>query len=141
MIVIPYQPAHLRSLLLQPAQAAMVSYFDNPAYAKALNVPGKSFTAMDGERVLAIAGVIPIWKGRGEAWALLGGDIRRHFLAIHHAVARFLDVCELTRIEAAVDADFPQGRAWVERLGFTYEGPLAKYTPDGRDCLRYARIK
>lgn len=141
MIVTPYQPAHLKSLLLQPAQAIVRPYFDKQGYAEALQKDGCSFTAMDGDRVLAIAGVVPLWEGRAEAWALLSANIRRDFLAIHHAVERWLQVCPFRRVEAAVDAEFPEAVRWVERLGFEREGPLRAFTPDGRDCIRFARVK
>lgn len=141
MIVIPYKPSHLESLLLQPAQAPARTYFENPDYARALDRPGNSFTAMDGDRVLAIAGVVPLWEGRAEAWALLGSDLKRDFIGIHRATLRFLDVCGFRRVEAAVDAQFCQAVDWVKLLGFECEGPLKAYTPDGRDCIRYARVR
>lgn len=140
MIVIPYKPEHMESLLLQPSQAYMRTYLERPEYRRALAIDGKSFTALDGDRVLGCAGIVPIWDGRAEAWAILARDLRREFLAIHHATKRFLAVCGVRRIEAHVDADFGCAKQWIERLGFVNEGPLAKYTPDGRDCIRYAKV-
>lgn len=141
MRIEPYTPAHLQRLLLQPAQVAMRPYLSDPGYARALDIPGKAFAAVEGDQVLACAGIIPMWEGRAEAWALLAADLKPHFLGIHYATKRFLNACGMRRIEAAVDAQFGCARGWVEALGFIYEGPLAKYTPDGRDCLRYARVK
>lgn len=141
MIVVPYKPEHLQSLLLQPSQAFMRPFLDKPEYQQSLAIPGKTFTAMDGERVLACAGIVPFWEGRAEAWALMGPDLRRDFIHIHYAAKRFFNVCGFRRIEAAVDAEFGCAKAWMKALGFIYEGPLLKYTPDGRDCLRYARIQ
>jgi len=141
MIVTPYKPAHLESLLLQPDQAHMVSLLANPAYRQSLAIEGKSFTAMEGTRVLGCGGLIPLWEGRAEAWSLLSSNLRREFVGIHRAALRYLDSCGFRRIEATVDAQFERAVVWIEMLGFTYEGPLAKYTPDGRDCLRFARIR
>jgi hypothetical protein len=141
MIVQPFQPEHLERLLLQPAQEYARPYLSDPAYAKALVLPGHSFTALDGDRVLACAGIIPLWEGRAEAWALMGRDLRAHFLAIHHATRRFLNACGMRRVEAAVDAQFGCAKGWIEALGFEEEGVLRAYTPDGRDCIRYARVR
>lgn len=140
MKVVPYQPEHLKSLLLQPGQSRARPYLERADYATALVMP-TSFTALEGDRVLACAGVIPLWQGRGEAWALMGSDLRRHFLCIHRATLRFLEACGLQRVEAAVDAEFCEAVEWIEMLGFKHEGPLRKYTPDGRDCIRYARVR
>lgn len=141
MNIIHYKAEHLDALLLQPAQAGVRKYFGNPEYGKMLELPGLAFTAMEGERVLAMAGVLPRWEGRAEAWALLSGDLRRHFVRIHRAVRQFLETTDIRRIETAVDASFPEGLAWAEMLGFENEGLMRGYTPEGRDCYRFARVK
>lgn len=141
MIIEPYKPEHLDALLLQPAQEFMRPYFSDPQYRRALAVPGKAFAASHDGVVLGCAGVMPIWEGRAEAWALLGADLKNHFLAIHHATKRFLQACDVRRVEATVDAEFCPAREWIVHLGFRYEGPLRAYTPDGRDCLRFVRIR
>lgn len=140
MRIEPYSPAHLEALLLQPAQEFARPLLANPDYRQALAVPGMAFTALDGDRVLACAGLMPLWEGRAEAWALMSHDLRSHFLGIHYATKRFLNACGMRRVEAAVDAQFGCAKEWIEALGFKFEGPLASYTPDGRDCLRFARV-
>lgn len=141
MNIIPYKAEHLDALLLQPAQEGVRRYFGDPEYGKMLELPGHAFTAMEGDRVLAMAGVMPRWEGRAEAWALLSGDLKAHFLRIHCAIRRFLRETPIRRIETAVDANFPEGIAWAEALGFKNEGLMRRYTPEGRDCFRFARIK
>lgn len=141
MNIVPYQPHHLENLLLQPSQEGVRRYFGNPDYGKMLEVPGLAFTGMDGDRVIAMAGVLPRWEGRAEAWALLSGDLKRHFVQIHRAVLRFLEGTDIRRIETAVDANFPEGLAWAGMLGFKNEGLMRGYTPEGRDCYRFARVK
>lgn len=141
MNIVPYTPAHLESLLLQPAQDLARPLLASPEYRQALAVPGMAFTALDGDRVLCCAGLMPLWEGRAEAWALMGADLRPQFLRIHYATKRFLNACGMRRVEAAVDAHFGCAKEWIEALGFEFEGVLHAYTPDGRDCLRYARWK
>lgn len=141
MIVEPYTPAHLTNLLLQPAQAYLRPHMSNPEYGRALQVPGLAFSCIEGDRVLGCAGLVPFWAGRAEAWAMFAANLNREFIYIHQAAVRFLDSCGIRRVEAHVDAGFGQAQKWVEMLGFEYEGPLRAYTPDGRDCLRYARVR
>ena len=141
MIVMPFKPEHLETLVLQPAQEMARVDIAGKGYGEAL-AKSDSFTALIDGRVAACAGVIPMWEGRGEAWAMIAGDVGpMGMLRIHHAVKRYLDLNGLRRIEAACDAGFAQAHRWLLLLGFHYEGPLAKYTPDGRDCVRYARIR
>lgn len=140
MKIEPFRPEHLERLLLQPRQADARQLFENPAYGQAL-ANGLAYTAIEGDVILCCAGLLPHWEGRAEVWSLMGADLRRHFVAIHHAAVRLLDVADFRRIEASVDAKFCNGRRWVERLGFKAEGVMRAYTPDGRDCIRYAKVR
>jgi RimJ/RimL family protein N-acetyltransferase len=60
---------------------------------------------------------------------------------IHKAVQRFLEATEFKRVEAFVDSDFEPGHRWIKMLGFEYEGYMKNFSPLGRDCLLYSRIK
>ncbi|KAF7958209.1 hypothetical protein AWV80_01170 [Cupriavidus sp. UYMU48A] len=77
------------------------------------------------------------------AWAVIAADIGGSgMLALTRAVRRGMDVCTAQRIEVEVDSYFPQAHRWVQMLGgFEWEGRMRKYTPDGRDCDRYARVR
>lgn len=141
MHIIPYTPDLMKRLLLQPKQAAARRYLKSAEYLEALNVPGMAFAAEEDGVVFAAAGVLPLWQGRGEAWALLSGDLGGRFVGIHRAVMRFLEACPLRRIETAVDVDFHEAVRWAHLLDFKLEGVMAGYTPDGRDCYRYARVR
>lgn len=141
MIVERFRPEHLQALLVQPAQEFARPYFSDPAYGEQLAL-GDAFAGIVDGCVVACAGVREIWQGRGEAWALIARDIGPwNMRATHYAVRRYLESATLRRIEAACDASFLQAHRWLELLGFIYEGPLAKYTPDGRDCVRFARVR
>lgn len=141
MHIVPYQPEHLDALLLQPNQAYMRGFLGKPEYRQLLNVPGKAFSAVHDGQVYACAGLVMVWQGRAEAWALMAPDLRKHFLTIHNATLRFLTSCAVPRVEANVDEDFGCARRWIEMLGFSFEGKSPKFTPDGRTVLRYARVQ
>jgi len=141
MIVERFRPEHLQSLILQPAQEWARANLGDPKYAEGL-AETDAFTGLIDGRVVAIAGVRELWEGRGEAWALIARDIGPLGMRqTHYAVRRYLEVSRLRRIEAACDAAFLEAHRWLQLLGFIYEGPLALYTPDGRDCLRFARVR
>lgn len=141
MHIIPFQPAHLEHIMLQPAQVGFSQYFD-PQYGPALRDGGPCFTGLDDDgNVVGCSGVIKQWDNRAIAWALLSDWSGKHFFKIHKAVKRFLDMTEFPRIEAFVDADFEQGHRWVEMLGFEREGYMRQFTPAGKDAVLYARLK
>lgn len=97
--------------------------------------------AVDGD-VLAVAGIMPQWKGSGLGWSFLARGWRRHAKRITREVERYLRASEYHRIETAVKIDFAPGHKWAERLGFYLETPLArKWGPDGEDYSLYAMVK
>lgn len=141
MIVVPYKAEHLTGILVQDSQQYLRGYL-NPAHAEAVEAY-PAFTALDGNRVLGCAGILPLWNGRAQSWAFLAGGLERHFISIHRAVKRYLDVCGVRRIECAVDVGFEEGHRWAEMLGFKRETPepMLGYREDGGACFLYARVQ
>ncbi len=140
MHIEPFQPKHLEILVLQPSQAAVSVFFD-AEYGQALKEAGPCFSAVDNGEVLACAGVVKQWENRAIAWGLISENAGRQFVRIHKAVQRFLESTDFKRVEAFVDSDFDAGHRWIKMLGFEYEGYMKNFSPLGKDCLLYARIK
>ncbi len=140
MKVIDFQAEHLENLVLQPAQSDMARYMSH-SYGTALAQSGNAFTAIKSGRVLGCAGVEVIWSNRGVAWSLLGKITAPEMLGVHRRVLDFLNKQSLQRIEMTVDAAHTAGHRWARMLGFQHEGRLRAYTPEGRTCDLYARIK
>ena len=144
MNIVRFCPEHLDLIDLQDAQGHMSAEIAQPGRAARLAQGGQAFTGIDGGEVVVIGGVLEQGRGRGVAWALLSRQAGRHMVAIHRAVRGYMLQSPLPRIEAFVDADFAAGVRWMTALGFVNEtptGPMRKYTPDGRDCYLFARIK
>lgn len=137
----PFHPSDLQQLLLQPQQAFMRSAFGDPSYGESL-AQYPSFTAWSASgKVIGCGGAIEQWENRAQVWALLAVDSGREFVAIHRAVAAFLDSLPYRRIETTVDSGFYQGQRWAALLGFDYEGTARKYTPNGKDSDYYAIVR
>lgn len=143
MIVTAFRAEHLQRLTLQPAQVHLSAELLKPGYAAMLTAGGPCFTAEHDGRVIACAGVVEVWPGRGMAWALVGEGAGRAMLAIHRAVSGFLIQAPYRRIEATVDAGFDAAQRWIEMLGFTCETPngMRGFNPDGSDSFLYSRVK
>ena len=140
MNIIPFEPDHLQTLALQDSQAWVMPML-SPEYGAMLKKAGLCFTAMEGEEIMACAGIMKIWEGRDLAWALISGNSGKHFIKIYRAIKLFIDTHPTRRIEATVDFNFAEGHRLMRMLGFEYEGKARAFMPDGRDVGLYARVK
>lgn len=140
MEIVPFEPEHLRTLVLQEAQAWMGPML-KADYGLELKRGGPAFTALDGDQVIACAGVLRMWENRDQAWALLSADSGRRFVGIYRGIRRFLDMHDTRRVEATVDSEFAAGHRLMYLLGFQHEGRMRAYLMDGRDCDLYARVR
>jgi hypothetical protein len=140
MKIIPYQAEHVLSLQLQAGQRDLWPYV-TPEYARFLE--GEySFTAMVGDKVIAVGGVALLWENRGLAWTLIDRDAGAHFTELHKAAKRVLDLVPYRRIEADVACGFPQGHRWVRMLGFTLEAErMRAFRADGGDSALYSLVR
>lgn len=139
-MIVPFKAEHLTKLALQDAQAFLTSELTNPDYAKMLEGM-YSYSLIVDDAVLCCAGIMQVWKGRSMGWAMISGDAGKHFMEIHRNVAAAIRMCPDRRLEIAVDSEFKEGKRWAKMLGLTFEGTMKSYSPDGRDCDLYARIK
>lgn len=140
--LVKFEAWHATALAVQPAQqgdAAAIAPEDLREVESE-----QSMTAFDEAGPFACAGLIavPGWHGqRMLAWALLGRRLgAARLLFITRAILRALEACPARRIEMTVDSGFPAGILWAARLGFTAEGRMRGYGPDGRDHYLFARI-
>jgi len=138
MEVIPFKAEHLEGFKLQPMQSVSQQYC-NKEFGQALEQLN-SWSGIVNNKIVACAGVVEQWKGRGIAWAFLSIEAGAHMNKIHRAVKRYLDMADQQRIEAAVDCNFNAGIRWIEMLGFKLEGKMSKYE-FGKDYYLYARVK
>lgn len=138
-MIVKFKRAHLMSMVLQDKQADSVF---TPSILDALENSGEAYTALEGEEVLACAGVIVVSPGRAIAWSYLSQDVGRRMVGVIRGIKRFLDLSNIRRIEMDVDCDFPQAHRMARMLGFEMEAERRRcFSPDGRDFALYARIR
>jgi hypothetical protein len=141
MQVYAFEPDHLHELDLQKAQKLLQPTLSDPVYAESLYKAGPAYSAVVNGDVVACLGMIQMWEGRAVAWGLIGENAAPHLYSITKAILRVFDLHPFRRVETAVACDFQQGHRWAQMLGFEREGTMKHYTPDGRDCDLYARVK
>ena len=100
----------------------------------------------DGDDLVAILGVWPMWPGAGRCWTMLPPETLRRFpKSIHQQASELLAFIvkrdSLIRVEAIVIEGHEAGRRWIERLGFEHEALMRNYGIQGQNCHLYSRCK
>lgn len=138
--VVPFETAHLDQIDLHGRETAL-GFFQK---VDGLEDLGPSGTFICEGKVVMCAGVISLWPGVAEGWALTSRDARRSGVTLTRQARRLIEMAARAkgyrRVQMAVRADYAQGRRWAEALGFVSEGIMRAYGPDGADHVRYARI-
>ena len=143
MQIVPFEPPHLRAVAPQCAQAEHATYVET-LETSALVQPGMAFTAIADQTVLGCAGVVPLWPGVGQAWAVFSEELLAHPVTLTRASERALDriatAQDMRRIQATVRDGHGRGARWLSFLGFELEGLLVNYGPGGAgDYWMYGR--
>lgn len=141
MKVIPFKAEHLGLIKPQEKQSGILNQV-TPAHGLFIETCEVAFTAVDGDEIIACAGIIPLWPGRGHAWAVMSNNIGNRFIRVHRAVKRAIELSSFRRIEMCVDSEFLEAVEWAHMLGFVDETPngMPGYTDDGRLYHQFARV-
>lgn len=128
------QPSYLSYLNVLITESVMDAHEKNPF--------SFSIVRASDDTPLACAGVFVYWPGRGEAWTIFAKDLKRELVLVHKVIKRYLEICPVKRIEAAIDVEQEVSHRWIKTLGFTLESPrLRAFRPDGGDASMYIRIR
>ena len=139
-VLVPFRAEHAMSLINRDTLTSMEI---SEAVAREQN--GPAYTALLGDKIIACSGVMVMWPGVGYAWASFSDEMYDHRVWVTRMVRRALvDIAKalnLHRIEAVALCDSGPNQDWLELLGFTPEGGVArKYTQDKRSVRRYEFI-
>lgn len=107
---------------------------------------GTSFTGVADGRVIAFGGILAVSKHTGFGWTMLGVHAKAyHGLELFRLVKRMLeqmmDDMSLHRIETANLQEAADHHKWCRALGFVEEGPMFQYDDEGRDYIRFAKLR
>ncbi len=139
---IPYEPAHMALLDLQPAQLGILDRLGS-GYAQDVHIPGMSWTGMDDGLVVGCAGFIPVWNARATAWALFSKIPPRQWPRIvrfMRSQCAQLRAKGFRRVDATVVATFGPGIHLAHLVGMQVEGRLKAYGPQGEDHFMFASV-
>jgi hypothetical protein len=108
-----------------------------PGAVEAAARSGYALALLDGGRIVAAGGLLPIWAGRGLCWFMPSIWMElRHYARVLHRCRRELVRLQaegFRRIDCTVGTTKAPAIRWAERLGFKCEGTLLRYGPSGED--------
>lgn len=142
--VVPFTALHATLIQPQKRQLSEHRFFmgvDWSAYAKR----GSAYAMEEKGLPIAGAGVMPVWDGVYEAWAMIGSQVgRAAMVRVYKETQLFLgflfDDPAVRRVQTQVKTDFLAGHRFARMLGFAEEGVLRRYGPDGSDYTMYSRV-
>lgn len=138
----PFAPADLD--LITPLMEDMPAMGDWRGMVTSCAAFGPAWTAWWGARPLACGGIATLWRGRGQAWCVIGADIpKTAWIGIHRGAMARLRIQHaggMRRIEAEGHAAYAPALRWLGMLGFQPEGLAKSYGPNGEDFWRFARV-
>jgi RimJ/RimL family protein N-acetyltransferase len=137
--ILPFAAWHLNELRLQPEQWDTAPQL-TPEYGRALEQAGGGFSAFEGLECIGAAGIVVLWPGRAQVWALMTPRMRARQGYISRVVRRHIKQCTVKRLECIIDPMFIASVAWATWLGFRYESTMPYYGVDGRTMDMYVRI-
>lgn len=109
----------------------------------AVNEEGKlcCWTALDDSKVIGCGGIVKVSPTIGEAWLLLGKDIKKYTKKIIPKLRREINQVDILRIQAMADTKFIEANRFLKMLGFNYEATLEKSGLQGADQNVYKIIR
>ena len=141
MELIQFEPEHIKMFRNYGGQELRVSEVDEKEIY-ALRAYGEAYTAIDGDRIIGCAGIIPATKFRATAWGLFQKTKQTDFVFIHKKTKEFLQNTPYIRIEAYVDPGLYPAVRWIEMLGFKLERAyIPLFFPDGTGASAWALHK
>lgn len=110
-----------------------------------MRIEGMSWSAEVDGKIIASAGLVPLWKGVAEAWMMSSDDIGRHQIKIGRQLrVRFDEVMwhrGIHRAQANIHHKFEKAIRLAEWLGFESEGLMRRFGIEGADYIRFAKVK
>ena len=146
--IVPYTKEHGQFILSCQMNHKVLEadrhYINVEGDAKNLEQNNLAFTGIVNYQPIFAAGMKMVWGRVAEGWVIATSEIWKNPLAVARAIkkdfARVAREHNIERVQTAIRKDFKQGQRFAEWLGLENEGLMKKFSFDGTDQYRYARI-
>lgn len=102
-----------------------------------------TYTYLMQDKVLLIGGVLVMWPGFGEVWAMYSNEIKKRdymveaFSVSQDMINTFIEKLHLFRLNATCRITEKRYARWLERLGFRLNTEMEMYYPNKETALLY----
>lgn len=128
----------------EPDKGTISLLTDAIGMAREYAARGPCWTLWNGETPVACAGIIVLWTGVAEAWALTSPLVSQFPIGFHRAAKQVLSGAmyeyKLHRLQVSIPSTHSVSCNWIRSLGFQFEGRMEKYGPAKDDWLRFVRL-
>ncbi len=104
-----------------------------------------AYTAVKNDVILGVGGINWFWPKVGEIWLILTKDVQSCPIESYRTIRRIFEIVtkqnDFKRLQAVARTNWREAVRIVEKLGFTREGTMKKYCPNGDDVYMYSLIK
>jgi len=145
--LIPYEPLHAMWIIenmIREEDFQLSKMPELEEYVFKWKEDGPAYTLAIKDEIILCGGVMLIGWQRGEAWTLFAKNFRKYpiscFKACKWVIAEAIREHKLRRVQAVIEPCIDRAREFIERLGFTQEGTLRRFGPEGEDFAMYAKI-
>jgi hypothetical protein len=143
--MIPFEPWHLTAILGREEIANDLETVRLFGMAQDYLRQGPAYSIVTDEDILWCGGMLILWPGVAEAWAVPSLSALDYPVTVHRLIYRMVDRVKeslhLRRIQCSVVHGYKQSRKWVKMFGFCFEGKMRNYGPDGETHYRYAWVR
>jgi hypothetical protein len=135
----------LSAIFLREYDRKKMCEIPNPLELSEYLLGSYAYTGRVDGKIVCIAGVKDIGNGIGEAWALMGEDFDKHWIAVYREIKRHLPkliaLKGYKRLQVLVACDFPKAKSFIQSFGFVNETPngMKNYGTKGESYFLYAR--
>jgi len=106
---------------------------------------GIGITVMQRGTPIGIFGAAKIWDGLHEAWFMVGEATRRYGIAMTKVAKKFIllkfQEDSLNRLQITVRCDDVRAYKWAKCLGFSEDGVMRRFGPDGSDFFMMSIVR
>jgi RimJ/RimL family protein N-acetyltransferase len=102
-------------------------------------IGGISYTVLNDDKIIGVFGFARILDGCFHLWSILSEEIRKFPIATYKITLAAISI-QARRIQMTTAMSNTIATTFAYRMGFTLEGVLKKYGPDGKDHYLFAKV-
>ena len=145
VVIVPFIREHAQRF--SASQPDLEGFDRNELKERIINqsTVGQGITVLHRNKVIGIFGSTPIWQGLEEAWFLVDEAVRRYGIAMTKVAKKFIllkfQEDSLNRLQITVRCTDVRAYKWAKCLGFSDDGVMRRFGPDGSDYFLMSIVK